>query len=817
MPETLRRVWARSLFEPSLDTSYLHSTDIGYKHFDLWTHTHHPPRGEAHGLRTRKITLPVSDADQEKTRLGITVFAATDDKHAWMGVPVGLEDVDRQERARHQRAFDNMERLLFSRYNEEVRSNEVHNPYKQQLYKRSEADISAASKAATLTHLSTKRRRLIERQLQQITTVSEGDFARGSVHYDSLSGRRLRYLGNGKYRNLRDESTGLAFSSLPPSSPSPPRKRGGGGGAGVVSSSSAPLFAVKEAEDEEVRERQKQHTEEALPLNTAYIQDYKQQQQERTMLPLSTLRVSQGGLVSVTDGLEDQSPAAQQRHLLHRTSFRETFAPVANLHQPTRASSTHPQSPTRSRSSYWQQLKETSVQQLDATFNGDNDAGGQSVLADFARIHRNKQARNKSLRRQRQRQHYRNIYTWLPQPLLAGALQQHHYQDLPALDYDLPADSVFDPKHSSLDDADDEATRTHSNYASDVDSHSLSVSRLGSDKGHDDRSSADLRHDLSLISSRPPRHLQFVDMQNSPSRQEATSGFLTLSEVDHEDDTTLSRDTFSRLSPDNNRDRGQETGDKSFVSRTAFAQEDQPWDRSRDSLHSLRSFEGFMASTTIPGTLPQSTRPKQRNLSPHSSFKKQQPHHKRSDSQSIYAEEESEIDHEEDARDSGLKVSSYLTIPYKNHGTKHRKFQHRPHFLGHYLARDAQIHTMTRTSSHSSDDNHSDHSDDDDDDNHSDTRRGVFESRQQQRRRRQQTQSTSRPQPQTMMLGSALESSQQLHSSTTSAKKSKKLATTSTTSATLKTKTSNVLVTTNEEYAHAQAYTGRALHPSPWA
>jgi hypothetical protein len=51
---TLRRVWARSHYEPSTST-YLHNTDFGYLEYDMWEHMNQPPEGETVGLKIRKV------------------------------------------------------------------------------------------------------------------------------------------------------------------------------------------------------------------------------------------------------------------------------------------------------------------------------------------------------------------------------------------------------------------------------------------------------------------------------------------------------------------------------------------------------------------------------------------------------------------------------------------------------------------------------------------------------------------------------------------------------------------------------------------
>lgn len=51
---TLRRVWSRRDFQPA-NGKWLHTTDFGHLEYDIWEHTHHPPIGNAHGLRTHKV------------------------------------------------------------------------------------------------------------------------------------------------------------------------------------------------------------------------------------------------------------------------------------------------------------------------------------------------------------------------------------------------------------------------------------------------------------------------------------------------------------------------------------------------------------------------------------------------------------------------------------------------------------------------------------------------------------------------------------------------------------------------------------------
>ena len=52
--DVLRRVWARSEFEPA-GQSYLHNTDFGYLQYNIWEHTEDPPEGSDVGLLTRKV------------------------------------------------------------------------------------------------------------------------------------------------------------------------------------------------------------------------------------------------------------------------------------------------------------------------------------------------------------------------------------------------------------------------------------------------------------------------------------------------------------------------------------------------------------------------------------------------------------------------------------------------------------------------------------------------------------------------------------------------------------------------------------------
>ncbi|RYH21316.1 hypothetical protein EON65_20970, partial [archaeon] len=86
-PNTLRRVWARDVYEPD-SKPYIHNTDFGYAHYDIWEHAASPPEGRDHGLITRKVLM---HADNEREQ-----FVLAHDKHAWVGVPVGT--MDKEER-----------------------------------------------------------------------------------------------------------------------------------------------------------------------------------------------------------------------------------------------------------------------------------------------------------------------------------------------------------------------------------------------------------------------------------------------------------------------------------------------------------------------------------------------------------------------------------------------------------------------------------------------------------------------------------------------------------------------------------------------
>lgn len=86
-PATLRRVWARELFEP-ID-GFLHNTDKGYLKYDLWEHVDIPPEGLEHGLRTRKV--------KAFTRTANDSLILARDGHAWVGLPTKWETVQEKK------------------------------------------------------------------------------------------------------------------------------------------------------------------------------------------------------------------------------------------------------------------------------------------------------------------------------------------------------------------------------------------------------------------------------------------------------------------------------------------------------------------------------------------------------------------------------------------------------------------------------------------------------------------------------------------------------------------------------------------------
>eukprot|EP01031_Cornospumella_fuschlensis_P036516 gene36516-44298_t len=86
-PNTLRRVWARDVYEPD-SKPYIHNTDFGYEKYDIWEHAAAPPEGREHGLITRKVLMHTEEEREQ--------FVLSHDKHAWVGVPVGT--MDKEER-----------------------------------------------------------------------------------------------------------------------------------------------------------------------------------------------------------------------------------------------------------------------------------------------------------------------------------------------------------------------------------------------------------------------------------------------------------------------------------------------------------------------------------------------------------------------------------------------------------------------------------------------------------------------------------------------------------------------------------------------
>ncbi|KAJ1441104.1 hypothetical protein B484DRAFT_415253 [Ochromonadaceae sp. CCMP2298] len=99
---TLRRVWSRRHFEPE-NGKWLHTTDFGHLVYDMWEHVHNPPVGNLQGLRTNKVR---AFARSEKERQ-----ALVGDRHAWVGLPIGISSEHENEMARRQAEPENVARL----------------------------------------------------------------------------------------------------------------------------------------------------------------------------------------------------------------------------------------------------------------------------------------------------------------------------------------------------------------------------------------------------------------------------------------------------------------------------------------------------------------------------------------------------------------------------------------------------------------------------------------------------------------------------------------------------------------------------------
>lgn len=834
LPETLRRVWARSLFEPS-GRSYLHKTDIGYKAYNMWEHAQHPPAGHKHGLRTRKIVLPAKDTS-ENVRLGKSVFAATDDRHAWLGVPVGLENFDVKEKAQYLRSFRNMENFLFTfpaaeagpaeRPDEVVAA--IRNPYAEKLFKRptkarpppgdgspsraagspvagfsngpedaggsegEDEDGDAADddvvdelfrsdvrvskrRAKWLRSLAERQTAELRKRLDRITVVAKGDKERGSKHWDELTGRYLQYIGDGRFRHVRtgketvppleeqlaaeSGATGAVIShnkrqnaeeALPlnvvdPSSLSvevtarraapqvallpatllPPT-------AGTGDVRLASLSGPPDAAGEDVlAEASELGLDESQTQTQASLVSSSQVGGASASVPLlgrSDVRavVQKSGMLLVQDTADAEarhSMAQQQRAERHRELFNRTFAPVATLSfsahtQPpltvvppktteAAAASALPSASTvdvaraSQGTSQWRELKQGVTAHLSKAADESGSALFRGATASIAA-----NAARQTLRRRTP--HYRSVYTWLPQPLLAPALQNHHYRDLSAVEsYNAQQQRIFARRSQRLrreadeslagsdgehDDAQSLSRDTLS--ASPTQSHamSMSVSRLGD--------FVDTDSVLSLVSRRPPLRVQ----TGSTGALDTRSKFLTLVHEEDGTDDVLSqsdavsasqrfqrgtedlrrrldpstRDSLSSFDRDASSNSNSNTQSNSQLLRetsqrkkrrqlhadverdffasddsdavrgaVAFPSQDLTRSRDLDTTAALRPLPAFLEAGPIPQSLPETLVRRRQTVT------------------------------------AGLSVSSSLTVADSRKGSSpdavvHRKFQHRP-------------------------------------------------------------------------------------------------------------------------------------------
>jgi hypothetical protein len=832
LPETLRRVWARSLFEPS-GRSYLHKTDVGYKAYNMWEHAQRPPAGQPHGLRTRKIVLPAKDT-AENVRVGKSVFAATDDRHAWLGVPVGLENFDVKEKAQYLRSFRNMEQFLFAFPAAETgladRPDEVlaaiRNPYAEKLFKRptkarpppgdrsptaaagspvagfsdhpddaarSEGDDEDSDavdddvadelfrpdvrvskrRAKWLRSLAERQTAELRKRLDRITVVAKGDKERGSKHWDELTGRYLQYIGDGRFRHVRtgketvppleeqltaergangavishnkrqNAEEALPLNVIDPSAlsvevtarraapqvallPATLVPTAAGTGDPRATSLSGPLDAAGDdglaAEASELGLDESQTQTQASLVTSSQVGGASAAASVSASVPLlgrSDVRavVQKSGMLLVQDTADAEarrSMAQQQRAERHRELFNRTFAPVATLSfsahtQPPltvvppktteAAASTTDAARTPQSMSQWRELKQGVASQLSRAADESGSALFRGATASLAAG-----ATRQTLRRRTP--HYRSVYTWLPQPLLAPALQNHHYRDLSAVEsYNAQQQRIFARRSQRLrreadaslagsdgdhDDAQSLSRDTLS--ASPTQSHamSMSVSRLGD--------FVDTDSVLSLVSRRPPLRVQ----TGSTGALDTRSKFLTLV---HEEDafsgaddalsqsdavsasqrfqrgtedlrrrldpstrdslSSFDRDTTSNTNSHSHSQLPRETSQRkkrrqlhADVERDYFASDDsdavaafpsQDLTRSRDldTTAALRPLPAFLGAGPIPQSLPETLVRRRQTVT------------------------------------AGLSVSSSLTVADSRRGSSpdavvHRKFQHRP-------------------------------------------------------------------------------------------------------------------------------------------
>lgn len=205
--EILRRVWARTAFEPQGDgkggpggrTGYLHNTDFGYLEYDIFEHIDHPPRGrETVGLVTRKLRLPIKNGRDE--------FIAMHDRHAWVGLPVGYED--RAERSEREAAIVSQQRknlYAISPYNVPLMSDEARESLKKKKKQRETPKVryDAQGQIIESSLVDVLQDFGYDDRIEQIYRLP-GMPRIGTRVYDEQTGHLLEYKGHSRWIRVSD-------------------------------------------------------------------------------------------------------------------------------------------------------------------------------------------------------------------------------------------------------------------------------------------------------------------------------------------------------------------------------------------------------------------------------------------------------------------------------------------------------------------------------------------------------------------------------------------------------------------------------------
>eukprot|EP01032_Pedospumella_encystans_P025989 gene25989-29356_t len=250
---TLRRVWSRKDFRPA-NNKWIHTTDFGHFEYDIWEYTDRPPAGNEQGMRLNKVRA-VARNDRE-------VQALTGDKHAWVGLPIGIESYEERRLLLKKAEPENVTQLKAkSPYNAPVvnwdkfdaASKEEKQKRKAQIARNNERNASSKSSSGSGTESSgqesetsdedsademensnekspgkpTKHKRMNEKNLVKklekfgydpatMDPFEARGLARlGTFSYDVNTGRRIKHKGNNRWVGANDASFEVQYD-LPP-------------------------------------------------------------------------------------------------------------------------------------------------------------------------------------------------------------------------------------------------------------------------------------------------------------------------------------------------------------------------------------------------------------------------------------------------------------------------------------------------------------------------------------------------------------------------------------------------------------------------